>query len=74
MHDFTFGPCQTWLEDKVISCGGVKKCIIWDLERGSRSDELSYDVYCNAIDVSNNGHLVAVAYGLPRTIQDNTED
>ena len=58
----SFGPVNTWLANKIISCGGDNKVRIWNVENGKMEDEFSHEDTCKSFDIDKTATTLAVAY------------
>ena len=58
-----FGPINTWLANKLISCSSDGTVRIWNVENEKIEHEFKHDGYCRSFDIDQNGETLAVAYG-----------
>ena len=58
-----FGPINTWLANKIISCSWDETVRIWNVENEKIEQEFKHDDWCNSFDIDQNGETLAVAYG-----------
>ena len=59
----SFGPINTWLASKIISCSYDYTLRIWNVENEKIEYEFKHDEYCHSFDIDQNGGTLAVAYG-----------
>ena len=59
----SFGPINTWLANKIISCSWDKTVRIWNVENEKIEHEFKHDDCCWSFDIDQNGETLAVAYG-----------
>ena len=59
----SFGPINTWLANKIISCSYDRTLRIWNVENEKIEHEFKHDKYCRSFDIDQNGETLVVAYG-----------
>ena len=57
----SFGPVNTWLANKIISCGLDNKVRIWNVENGKIEAEFNHNDTCYSFDVDKTATTLAVA-------------